>query len=541
MKIVVTFLTILSVLFSSLNPFAVLNIAILNKTQKPTQLGNNIDVVDVAQVEENIEQEETGYKIKNFIDMDLEGYCTISYPQSHFTLNIGKSNAVYKELTYKDNKSKLYMSYVTNIGVDADIPGYITIDVAGVDTVTNGKTEEIYGNNIAWMKVPSTEKEEGCNVYVWYTLNTNKSAAFWVKAKITPDSEDEEFYECLRMMYNTYNYYQYGSGTVFDTPTTGYYDGLDFNNGTQGDTSNYVANDRANTVFQTRGGYIEGYPISEDWKDLQIAIDDTLFSLPCKLQDFYDAGFVINDRTITDDQLTVYANNTLQLKLINNKGTVVSVVVRNENGATRRQADECTLVTIIVNRDDFVNMGNADLAALGLIKNNEEETEEEIEEEIDNTEDEYEETEDESEETEDNEEETDEDLEDDTGEDEEDTKKNNKETNKNNNGPIDALEDAKSNEIEEKVKSQKDELDNISDYLDKDKEYKEHGIVLAGGVTWGVYLDDAIAYYGSNCSRIAWNGGEQTQLTWQSSEKYMRLRIGSLHTLYYVEISCDGL
>ena len=592
MKFITSFLLSFSLLISSLNPFvpvtAVLKAGSSTKNNKvqETEIDDTNNMASMS--ENNIEDtsKEGEIKTKNFIDYDFEGYCTLSVPQSHYTINTGTSTEVLKNFTYKDKKTKLTMSYVTNISVDADIPGYITIDVAGVDTVTNGKQEEIYGDNRTWMKVPSTEKEDGCNVYVWYTLSENKTSAFWVKAKVAPDSDDAEFYEVIRQMFNSYNYYQYGSGVLFETPSTGWYAGKDFNNGTIGDTTQYKANDRAFTVFQTRGGYIEGADIAENWQDLEMIIDGVKFRLPCTLKDFYDAGFAINDRSLTEDQLTVPPDNTLKLKLINAKGTVVTVTCKNESGTQRKHAEACSLVTILLDRREFVSMADVDVVSLGLQKASEEQKEQEQkeQEEQENMDEESEnnENEDESSENTDenskensenndenesdssdskkeekesdskqkdksNEEESDNDKENSEDEsaegDEESTdeeKKDSEETGDDNDSKkgnkVDKAE--KVDEIEEEQEEEK--LGNITDKLELDDNYKDHEMIIAGGVTWGVYTDDAITYFGNNVKKTKWNGGEQYKLTWEDSERRMNIVIGILHTIQSVELTCDA-
>lgn len=614
MEFITSFLLCLSMIFSLLNPFIPITaMAKANDNKDTPVVDTPVNVPQNNTVSENTIEETEEYKIKNFIDLDFEGYCTCAVPLSHFSINNGTTTNVLKNLTYKDKKTKVTMSYITNISKDADIPGYITIDVAGVDTVTNFKEEEIYGDNVKWMKVPSENKEDGCNVYVWYTLNQNKTAAFWVKAKVAPDSDSEEFYEVIKKMFNTYNYYQYGSGTVFDTPNTGYYENAILNNSTIGDTSDFVANTKAFTVFQTRGGYVKDAKISPNWQDLEIIIDGTKFRLPCRLENFYDAGFKINDRSITEKDLEVYPSNQMTLKLINNKGTVVTATVKNESGTDKRSADDCQLVTLLVDRGDFVDIAAADIDDFKDI-NSDNETSDESEETTDEnsteeaTSDENKEasgeensTEETTKDTEEKETETEESTEEkstgtgifdeDTGEeyDEDEIEKvvsikgnadllteisldtvkkvenkENKETEEatteesteestegaTEESTEDSKEDKKdkdkenstSDKDEKQVSKDKESHSGlITDDLEFDKDYKKHQVILAGGVTWGVYTDDAIEYYGENVSKIKWNSGEQFKLTWKASEKYMTIIIGELHTIQSVEISCDGL
>lgn len=494
MHFLARWLLIFSVLFSSLNPFILFNTCI-------TSVTNTSKTIDEPSVNENIiesstevsTEEDTGYKVKNFVSIDLEGYCTIEVPESHFTLNSSNSTNVYKTFTYKDKKSRLYMGYVTDIDTETDIPGYITIEVAGVQTVTNGKTEETYGDNQSWMMIPSENKEDGCNVYVWYTLNSDKTSAIWVKAKVTPDSDTDEFRDVMRQIFNSYSCYQVPGGSIFATPNTGYYASAELNDGKAENTEGYRANTKAYTVFQTRGGYVSNADISENWQDLQIIIDGHKFELPCKMDDFYSAGFKINDRTLDDNSLTVYPDNTMKIKLINDKGTVISVTAKNASGTEKMHVDDCQVVTLKIDRGDFVSMANANVEEFS---STEEESTEASEEES-NTEESTEEQ---------------------------------------------STEEYEKRDSEVyKAKDTDAKTGNITDKLSADDSYEQHEMIIAGGVTWSVYSDDLISYFGQNMSRVKWNNGKQYKLTWQESEKSMTVVIGVLHTIQSVELSCVSL
>ena len=73
-----------------------------------------------------------------------------------------------------------------------------------------------------------------------------------------------------------------------------------------------------------------------------------------------------------------------------------------------------------------------------------------------------------------------------------------------------------------------------------DESYDEYGhqMILAGGVTWPVYVDDAIAYYGTGVSNTKHNNGQQLRLQWTKGEKYMTLITGNIKQIYSVELSC---
>lgn len=358
MRFITSFLMCITLAFSQLSGFGPIGIALFN-SDMTRGTGESIDLPTIGQnvVTEpdtsDIVYEVKTYDTSSFITLDLEGYCTIEIPESHYKVR-SSSTATVKELEYKDNKTRLTMSYVTNIGSDADIPGYITREVAGVETTTNNKVIENYGGDKReWMKVPAENRIDGCNVYVWYTLNEDKSAAFWVKAKVAPDSDSAEFYSVMGQIFNTYHTYG-GNGTIFEAP-----EGFEVDDGTNGDTSNYQSNNSlANQVFSTRGGCIVDADISPSWQDLEFILDGVKFKLPCTLDDFYQANYVVNDKKVTADNMEVKAGETLDVTLQNDNGTVVKVTFYNGSLKMSQQADDCSIMRVVIDSDAFVNVSD---------------------------------------------------------------------------------------------------------------------------------------------------------------------------------------
>ena len=364
MKTILNFLLCMCLLFSQMTPFTPLvrKLNNLNKTEvvedeSPVQ--DTEAVTETQPTEGEVETEEYSAKASNFITLDMDGYCTLNVPLSHFSVNDGNCTATYKQIDYNDNKTRLYMSYITNMDTTADIPGYIAKEVAGVNTVTNDKTPIAYGS-YDWVKIKADHQEDDCNIYIYYTLSKDKTSAFWIKAKVAAESDDEKFNDIMTQMLNTYYLYAV-SGTLFDTPTTGYYENYDNNNGTVADTSDYQANSNVNNVFQSRGGYVIGANISNDWKDLEIILDGTKFSLPSTVASFENAGFELNDLSvnITEDNtrdLDVYRGQTKTLTYKNSNGTVVNLTVYNDDASEVRKFNECQVVAITIDADKFVDV-----------------------------------------------------------------------------------------------------------------------------------------------------------------------------------------
>lgn len=518
------FLVILSLIFSFFIPFSPITTTAY-KASYTSNSSNEINVDDSAEnvgntVNNDIENEDNTdntkkYNIENYIELDLDGYCTIDIPQSHFKES-NSSTPTEKKLTYKDNKTKITMSYVTNIGSDADIPGYITREVAGVETTTNGKVEETHGNSI-WMKVPAEKKIDGCNVFVWYKLSTDNNSAFWLKASVTPDSTTEEFDKVMDSMFNTLNVYYIG-GTVFDTPKTGYYAEAEdeIKDDTVADTSNYKANDKANTVFKDRGGYVEGANISADWRDMEIIIDSVKFKLPCTLEDFYSAGYDINDKSFDKEKqntYTVYKGRSLAIPLINENGTVVTVTVYNESESEDKQIDDCTVCKLAVDPSKFLSIADALKNKEILTADNEDKEEDskksDEEESKDNTSD--------KKEGEDGKQEETDEIKDDT--------------------ETELPDENKSEEKEEDLEaSNKEETEDSQEETEEEQKETVHEVILAGGVTWDVYTDDMISYYGPNCGKQK-SSSDTYLCKWTSGNNSMTIKIGTLYKIKYIELS----
>lgn len=359
MEIILDLLLCMCLLFSQLSPFTPLAYKLNNigQTEVVEDGGNGTDVVvDVPSTEESTEEDSKySAKASNFITLDMEGYCTLNVPLSHFTINESNSTPTYKQIDYNDNKTRIYMSYITNMNVSTDVPGYISNEVAGVSTVTNDKTPIAYGS-YDWVRVKADHQEDDCNIYIYYTLSKDKTSAFWLKAKVDINSDNEKFHDIMEQTLNTYYLYAV-SGTLFDTPTTGFYENYDNNDGTVADTSDYEANSDNNNVFKSRGGYVLGADISDNWEDMEIILDGTKFSLPCNVSDFKNAGFSLNDASVNNDKdLNVYRNGKKSLTYKNENGTVISLTVVNDDASEVKTFEDCQVIALTIDAEKLIDV-----------------------------------------------------------------------------------------------------------------------------------------------------------------------------------------
>jgi hypothetical protein len=430
---------------SQLTPFAPL-VSKLNNTNTSSP---ETDTEQPVIIDEENTEEESPYSVtvSSFQTVDLEGYCTINIPLSHFTLDEVNSTKTYKQVNYYDDKTRLYMSYITGMESGTDIPGYICNEAAGVDTLTNDKVTEVY-NEVEWIKVTADSKtENGSTVYIWYTLNKKGDSAFWIKAIVPESSDNQVFADVMTQTLNTY-YLYVASGTLFETPTTGFYADNYVPDNTVADSSDYKANDsNTNQVISARGGYVVGADISNSWKKMEIIIDGTKFKLPQAFSDFQDAGFKINDSSIeTSDDLIIDAGSTMEVRVMDDVGTVLILTCYNNNEIKEKSAKKCNVVAIEIDASTF-----SDKKA------------------------------------------------------------------------------TKSDEV------YNEETANDSNASKTAKDNYNHELILAHGLTWGVYADDLISYYGK-CEQDI--DSEEQEMTWTSDTKSLTIKTGAIKGIKYVKMAC---
>lgn len=307
------------------------------------------------------------YGIGSLLQIDITGYCNISYPQTHFDMTASSttdgSNGA--QLQYKDNKSRIVMGYTTGIPADTDIPGYITIKKAGVNTTTNNSSDFTF-NNVQWHRIVAVTKDTEQAIYIWYTASEDESSVFWLKASVERSTDGDEFEAALESILNSYDPY-YTNDTVFGNPGTGFY--KDGKLSSDSDASEFKKNDSSKTVLNSdQHSFLSDVDISDDWESMEIMIDNTKFTLPCPQSDFYDAGFSMNDRSVNiDNQLA--GGSTYSFKIINKYGTVVNLTVANPSTQSVKITD-CAVVMLSLNTAEFTDLSSTLIEDRGTTSGN---------------------------------------------------------------------------------------------------------------------------------------------------------------------------
>lgn len=593
MKFLTIMFTILTMSFSQLSGFATLairNLASASSSPEPiTSVSDNpTETQAVDTVSEDTAQEEgsSHKEVGSFITVELEGYCTIEVPQTHFKDSPNYSSTTQKQFLYTDDKSKVRLGFVTNLQDNIDVAGFITQEVAGVDIMTNDKQNVTYGDK-EYVVVNSPDPINGLNVRVYYL--ERPGSAFWARVEVAPDSDDEEFESALAAMFQSIRVYYLDSGSVFETPTTGIYETMEQESSPSDNQDRYTETSMYNTLFGDRGGYVEDADIPTNWTSMQMIVDGEKIQVPCTPQDLYSAGFRVNQSNLATDNDGNYllaALQTATVNFVNDNGTVIVTTIENESGTDRVKLDDCSITSILVDRANFTErsqttftikeedvskdsetlqgftlneianitkttynkLNDEERAYVDEVRQNIEEgryknpdalygsdeaqemyTDEELEilknggtlEE--ETETEEASTEEASTETETSTEET---SEEEMESSESETEVTESET--------ESTTDEESTEEESTESETSTEEESTENESESETTEVESTLILPGGITWDVYTDDLVAFYGSSCTRTRMGDGDYL-ITYTSGDKKMELQMGLLQGIVSVK------
>lgn len=307
---------------------------------------------------------EMDYQYTGNTTVDLEGYCTLEYPSSHFSESARNSTATSKYLLYKDNKSRIQTGFVTDLLEDTDVMGYIVQQIAGVGTSTNDHSQIDYSGK-TFTVVNATEPQEGRLVKVYYCQKGQ--SAFWATAEVVPESSGDEWQGAVDAVMNSVNIYYLTGGSVFQTPSVGYYENYEDDNDSSGKQQDaYRSQSIYETVFKGRGGYIEGADIPTSWDCMQLILDGQKIYVPDVSYDYLtNIGYELyNSKALkktNDGQYYIAPGVQQSFDMINSNGTVVTLTLINTNVDTIATLNECAITKFVIDRSAFVPMANGDV------------------------------------------------------------------------------------------------------------------------------------------------------------------------------------
>lgn len=303
--------------------------------------------------------EEADSNISTNYTVDIDGYATVNINNTMFTQVAEMSSSTKQVWKYQDQKTKITMSYITNLDSSLDIPGYMCKEVAGIDTLTNSKYEEDHAGK-TWMIIPADRVIDDMNCTVYYALDDDSVTAFWMLVQQAPESvSDPELNASIAAIMDSYNCY-YSSSTMFKTPTTGYYkDKADKDNTVAKDTDQYLADSKDNTVHKTNDVGFTGAAISDDWEDMQIILDGVKYQLPNPLSTFLQGGYFLNDYYVISGKTEIDPAAQVDVQLLNNKGTTITATIINTSTNKARKAMNCAVIKLTVDSAMFVPASKA--------------------------------------------------------------------------------------------------------------------------------------------------------------------------------------
>ena len=321
-----------------------------NTLQESTEQASEVVEPSTEDADSNIS---TNYTV------DINGYATVNINNTMFTQVAEMSSSTKQVWKYQDQKTRITMSYITNLDPSLDIPGYMCKEAAGIDTLTNSKYEEEHAGK-TWMIIPADKVINDMNCTVYYVLDDDSATAFWMLVQQAPESvSDTELNASITAIMDSYNCY-YSSSTVFKTPTTGYYkDKAEKDNTVAKDTDQYLADSRDNTVHKTNDVGFTGAAISDDWEDMQIILDGVKYQLPNPLSTFLQGGYFLNDYYVTSGKTEIDADTKVDVQLLNNKGTTITATIINTSTTKTRKAMNCAVIKLVVDSAMFVPASKA--------------------------------------------------------------------------------------------------------------------------------------------------------------------------------------
>lgn len=280
---------------------------------------------------------------------ELTGYCIVEVPTSHFTLVDSKSSSTKAEYTYRDNLSYIDISFNTSIK-DGDTEQLAKI-VSNYSEEPEHKTIDCDG--IEAIQVEDATNTDGFSRVSWYVLKGN--SVFIVDAYIAPEVEREAFYGAVSKLISTLNTY-YISGTVFKTPTSGYYENNTVTEPTETTESNSSENTSENSTNQEQTdepemvGVIKTTEVSNNWKDLTFKLDGDMLGMFETVSEYLKLGYKIKDIDVIGDKVRGGYESTLIL--YKDDGVTIRVGAKNPTDSTLK-VEALTVTKLEVNIEDF--------------------------------------------------------------------------------------------------------------------------------------------------------------------------------------------
>ena len=383
-KIAIAILS-LCLTFSQLAPFAVLSTSLAMKTADYRAQASAQDTEDInfeigsqdrfegvpvigedggtppVEYDENgnpITPEETtpveNVHVNNYT-LELSGYATFGVNTKDFQIESELSDDSHITMTYLgDRRSKVEVGYVTGIYNETDIYGYMANNIAGLNTLTNDKFEisldDGSASGMTWICVPSQEPIDGLDASVFFMLSPDKDSAIWFRTDVYPATDNEDFMDIIETSLKSVNVYYIG-GTVFNTPTEGFYEEATVDDNTAQNQDEFQENNEDHSVFHTDEGFVKS-DLPENWDSFTMQLGQSVVSLPCRESAILDQGFVIDPSMSLEPTSEIQQDTLIEFKMFKDD-LIISVQCKNNDRFNTKALQDCDVVDIVVDKADL--------------------------------------------------------------------------------------------------------------------------------------------------------------------------------------------
>lgn len=327
---------------------------IRNYSQTQQRLERDRLAKEKAEAEAKAAAEEADRKLHTYAGFeryDIEGYCIINVPSTHFILNETVSSKSKKQFTYTySDISYIDIEYKTNVTED---------DIEHPGTNLCGFKEEpthekIQCNDLEAIRIIEKSDSDNFSRVSW-SIPKGKSVLL-VNGYVAPNVDMIPFMEAVESALSKTSVY-YISKTVFETPKTGHYATLELpeepnpdNENNEGEENSENNEKDENMVGGDIPGTIATDKVTNDWKELKYILDGDTIYVPCKMSELLDYGYKLKDYDTVGD--IVKARYTAKLVLYKDNGVVLTVTARNLTDSSLR-LEALDIVKIVLNRDEF--------------------------------------------------------------------------------------------------------------------------------------------------------------------------------------------
>jgi len=281
---------------------------------------------------------------------ELDEYGFVELPSSHLTLNKDKSSNKEKVYDYLDGLSYLKIYYKINL-TDDELNS-LGRKVCGL--VEEPEYTDYVVGKYQVKELTTSTQYDGFNRKIWCRIKGKSVMVF--DFYTAPGLDTSPINELMQDVLNTINVY-YVSGTVFETPSTGYYASNDFLDNKDKEEDKQVITTKP-VEYENEEGYVGGQYsgtvvtnlVTNDWRDLVLYLDGDKLWVPSRVDDFTNLGYKIKDASAIGDLVKPGYDSTIVLYKDN--GVTIRLKAKNNTDSSLR-VGALEVTTLTIDSDDF--------------------------------------------------------------------------------------------------------------------------------------------------------------------------------------------